>query len=166
MKSRTTLVLLVALVAVIAAGAAVSRLVATPRTVILVRHAERADQSQDSLLSPTGEARAGHLAEVLGGLGVRTIYVTQYRRTQQTAQPLAQRLGLMPMIIAAKDLAGRHLQKGQDPVLVVGHNNTIPGLLHELGVQETVELPPEQFNDLFVVVTHRFGRPTFLRLRY
>src|SRR4051794_6586146 len=119
MKSHTTLVLLVALVVVLAAGAAGSGPVPPPPPIFLVRHAERADPSEDSLLSPTGEARADHLADVLGGLGVRTIYVTQYKRTQQTAQPLAQRLGLTPRIIAAKDLSGRHLQKGQDPVLTV-----------------------------------------------
>ena len=55
------------------------------KAVIVVRHAERADESQDSLLSAPGTARAEALARHLEQAGVTSIYVTQYQRTRLTA---------------------------------------------------------------------------------
>ncbi|MGH9665016.1 MAG: histidine phosphatase family protein, partial [Bryobacteraceae bacterium] len=76
-------------------------------TVILVRHAERASgMTADALLNAQGEARARRLAEALRDAGVRAIYTTEVRRTQQTAAPLAEWLHLKPIVIAQKDVEG------------------------------------------------------------
>ncbi len=142
----------------------------TPRAIVLVRHAERADSSRDTLLSAAGETRALHLADTLAGLGVRTIYVTEYKRTQQTAQPLAERLGLTPVVVAANNSAAlvRKLRRGdsRDAALVVGHSDTLPALIKQLGVSEPVEIRPDEFHHLYIVVMHPWGRPTLLRLHY
>ena len=168
MKPRTVLALVtLATVALLLTGMILFR---TPRTIVFVRHAERADQSKDTLLSEQGQARAVRLATVLSELGVRKIYVTEYQRTQQTAQPLAQQLGLTPVRINASDSAAllRQLRKEghQDPVLVVGHSDTLPELIKQLGVKEPAEIRPDEFYHLYIVVTHRLGRPTLLHLRY
>ena len=73
--------------------------------VIVVRHAERADGGAgastgmtgapaDPLLSAAGEARATKLATMLADSGVKAIFTTEFRRTQDTGKPLAAKLGL------------------------------------------------------------------------
>ena len=136
--------------------------------IVLVRHAEKVDASKDSALSPIGEARATRLAEVLGSLGIRTIYTSEYKRTAQTAQPLAQRLGLTPTVVPAHDQAGllQRVPKAPHPVLIVGHGDTLPAIIKQLGVRDPVEIPGDDFGSIYVVVPHLTGPPTLLHLRY
>ena len=63
-------------------------------TVIFVRHADRvAGQDENPGLSLAGQQRAEELARVLADVdvvaGVDAIFATQYRRTQETAEPLS-----------------------------------------------------------------------------
>jgi broad specificity phosphatase PhoE len=107
-------------------------------TVIVVRHAERnAGMSADVLLNAAGQERAQQLAEMLQDAKIKHIYVTEVRRTQQTAEPLAAWLQIQPTVIPAKDLDTlvAHIRDlGMDEtVLVVGHANTVPQLLERLG---------------------------------
>jgi probable phosphoglycerate mutase len=77
--------------------------------LIVVRHGESAparedrpaavaDGQSDPALDPVGEAQAERLAERLAGEAIDAIYVTNLRRTSQTAAPLAKRLGLTPQV--------------------------------------------------------------------
>lgn len=143
------------------------------RAVLLVRHAERADESRDSPLSAAGEARAQALADLLAEVEVGAIYATPYRRTTQTARPLADRKGLAveeiggtaEVMVAAT--AARVREHGpEDVVLVVGHSNTVPLLLTALGHPEEVTIAEDEHDDLFVVVPDPDGPPVVLRLRY
>src|SRR5882762_9901737 len=74
-------------------------------TVILVRHGEKVidPNNADALLTPAGQARAQELIHVLGNAGITAIYATQVTRTQQTAKPIADRLGLQTNIVDAKN---------------------------------------------------------------
>jgi probable phosphoglycerate mutase len=78
--------------------------------VILVRHGASApatpgrpfpllDGHGDPPLAPEGEAQALAVAEYLAGEGLSGLFVTTLRRTHQTAAPLAERIGLEPMIV-------------------------------------------------------------------
>ena len=71
------------------------------KAVILVRHAEKVDESEDPLLSAAGKARARALARSLRTAGVKAVYVTQYKRTGLTAAPLAAAAGLKPITVHA-----------------------------------------------------------------
>src|SRR5438128_3587670 len=64
-------------------------------TVILIRHAEKIidPNNNDVDLSPAGQARAQEIARMFGDAGVNAIYATQYKRTQQTEKPLADKIG-------------------------------------------------------------------------
>jgi hypothetical protein len=70
------------------------------QTIILVRHAEQTPtggmMDGDPPLNEDGARRAQALASVLKDAGVRAIYVSQYARAQQTAEPLARGLGVKP----------------------------------------------------------------------
>ena len=74
---------------------------AAQHTVFLVRHAERADTTPgaarrwptDPDLSDAGRARAESLAAALKDAKITAIYTTEFKRTQQTAAPLAKALG-------------------------------------------------------------------------
>ncbi|MFI5075863.1 MAG: histidine phosphatase family protein, partial [Vicinamibacteria bacterium] len=66
---------------------------AAQQAVIVVRHAEKADQTPDSALSPKGQVRAKALADLLRGAGVTHVITSEYLRTRETAAPLATALG-------------------------------------------------------------------------
>ncbi|MDR7333514.1 histidine phosphatase family protein [Roseateles asaccharophilus] len=133
-----------------------SPLVAQPDLVILVRHAERATEpAGDPGLTPAGQQRAAALAQALAGLRVNAIVTTQYRRTRDTAAPLAQASGLQPLVVDAK--AG-HVQAVADAVraqtgvvLVVGHSNTVPAVLAALGGPKLVDLCETSFHHVFTL---------------
>jgi 2,3-bisphosphoglycerate-dependent phosphoglycerate mutase len=77
----------------------------------LVRHGQSApyiegtlftliDGQGDPPLSAEGEAQARSVCARLAALGIDAIYVSTMRRTAQTAAPLAERLGLTPVVDA------------------------------------------------------------------
>src|SRR5579871_5976448 len=115
------------------------RSAATTTIVVLARPAEKVLSSiQDPPLSADGEQRAERLAQIFGrgkGVGhIDAIYVSDARRTQQTAAPLAERLGKKAIVVPAADIKGlasrvMHEHDG-DTVLVIGHSNTVPELIH------------------------------------
>jgi hypothetical protein len=77
-------------------------------------------------------------------------------------------LKIKPVMAAAKDPAPlvKQLRQAKDNVLVVGHSNTIPDLLKQLGVKDAVTIADDQYDDLFIVI-RRVGEPsTLIRLKY
>ena len=81
-------------------------------TIYLVRHAERADSgtmagttmATDPDLSEAGRARAASLAVMLKDAGIKAIYTTEYKRTRQTAEPLAKAIGVTATVVPARDM--------------------------------------------------------------
>lgn len=138
--------------------------------IFIVRHAERADASADSALSPAGEARAARLASMLRDAGITRIYTTDVTRTIQTAAPLAQTLRLTASALKAGDqdalLAGIHAASAHDRILVVGHSNTVPSLLQALGVTPAIAIADTEYDNLFVVIPRPGAAPRLLRLRF
>jgi hypothetical protein len=63
------------------------------REIIVVRHAERENATDDSPLSKAGQLRAVDLLQELKDAGVTKIFVSDKIRTQDTARPLANFLG-------------------------------------------------------------------------
>ena len=97
------------------------------QTVILVRHAELQGaamaEPKQLPLSEAGEARAKLLASVLRDAGIDAIYVTDFLRTNKTAEPLARALGKELIVLPKGDaqelvqrLAATHSgQTGRQP---------------------------------------------------
>lgn len=140
-------------------------------TVILVRHAEKAAPSGDPPLTAEGTRRAEELARVLADVNVRTIYVTQYIRTKLTAEPLARARGIVPQVVTANDryaatVAADILAHHRgETVVVVGHSNTTPDLLRQLGAAYAKAIPDTQYDDLFVCTVTTEGA-VLLPMRY
>jgi 2,3-bisphosphoglycerate-dependent phosphoglycerate mutase len=141
-------------------------------TVIVVRHAEKniEPDNPDPDLSAAGRARAQELARMFDGAGVKAIYATQYKRTQQTVKPLADRLGLPVSLVDAKqtqELVRQILtdHRGQT-VLVSGHNNTAPEIVGALGGGNFPIIPENEFDNMFIVTIYRFGRAKAIKIKY
>jgi broad specificity phosphatase PhoE len=140
------------------------------KAIVVVRHAEKADQTADPVLSAEGTARAVALAKALRSLDVKAVYVTQYQRTALTAAPLLAASGLKAIEVhsdATPELVARMKKEhAADVVLTVGHSNSVPRILKLLGVTETVELTDTDYDNLFIVVPTGSGAPVLLRLKY
>ena len=141
--------------------------------VIVVRHAERADGGSNSpnaqtdpLLSSEGEARAKRLATMLADSGITAIYATEYKRTQDTAKPIAERLGLKVQAHKGLDAAGLvaalKWQHAKGVVLVVGHSNTMPAIITALG-GPSVTIPDSEYDAIYFLVP---ATGTLSKIRY
>jgi phosphohistidine phosphatase SixA len=139
---------------------------AAQSTIFLVRHAEKASAENDPDLSAAGRDRAESLATALKDSGVSTIFVTEFKRTQQTAAPLAKLLHLDPAIVPAKDSAAllAKLRGLTGNALIVGHSNTIPDVIKSLGVTTPITIEENDYDNLFVVILD--PQPRLIRLHY
>jgi broad specificity phosphatase PhoE len=164
------LILAAALAALLAAPAAA-------QTVIVVRHAEKAEQSADPVLSDLGEARAAALADTLAGAGVTHVFVTPLQRTALTAGPSAAVAHPEVVVVSLEGGAAAHVARlvGQvrqlSPeavVLVVGHSNTVPDIARALGATDAAAMDECEYDRLTVLtltptgahaLTGRYGAP-------
>ena len=145
-------------------------------TIIFVRHAEKSlSPAEDPGLNDAGRLRVAELtrqlidADVVAG--VDAIYSTPFRRTQETVQPLADALNLPIREYSPQDnetvldtILKSH--KGKI-ILVVGHANTVPNLIANLGASKKV--PPiraQEYDNIYVISIPWFGKTKTIRLRY
>lgn len=122
-------------------------------TVYLARHAEK-EAGNDPVLTIEGQARAEALADALEGAGIETIWSTDYRRTQATAAPLAQRLRSEVQTYDPSDLRtfAEELQGAGRTALVIGHSNTTPDLAAALGGEPGPPIDePTEYDRLYVL---------------
>ncbi len=137
--------------------------------VYLVRHAEKASGGKDPELTEAGRARALTLARTLGDAGIGAIHSTDFKRTRQTAAPLAERLGiavriydwdeLQALSAAMRAAGGRHL--------VVGHSDTTPELVGLLGGEPGPAIDePSEYDRLYIVTIGPDGAVASVMLRY
>jgi len=138
-------------------------------TVVIVRHAEKADASEDPALSAAGQKRAEALAAALDGAEVGAVYVSQFRRTRLTAGPLVGRLGLAAqarpvgddVAASARELATEVLtRQAGKTVLVVGHSNTVPVMVQAFSGLTVAPVADAEYDHLFVIVVPPAGTGT------
>jgi broad specificity phosphatase PhoE len=130
--------------------------------IYIVRHAEKEPvledapepERKDPPLSAAGQLRALGLAKDLPVREIEAVYVTDTKRCRDTASAVLAVKAVTPTIYPAQDtegLAQRIRRRRGQSVLVVGHSNTIPPLLAELGVEDPIEIADDQYGDLWVV---------------
>ena len=145
-------------------------------TVIFVRHAEKAaEPADDPGLTPAGQRRVAELTRQLVDAdvvaGVDAVYSTPYRRTEETARPVAEALGLPVNSYDAADTEAIMENIVRDHkgkiILVVGHSNTLPALIGNMGASKKV--PPiaeNEYDNIYIVSIPWFGKTKTIRLRY
>src|SRR6195256_5876130 len=141
-------------------------------TVILIRHAEKVidPNNADPDLSPAGQARAQELVRMFGDAGINAIYATQYKRTQQTVKPLADKLGLPANQVNSKntaDLVARiRSQNSGQVVFIAGHNNSVPEIIAALGGPTFPNIPDTEYDNLYIVTVYRTGKAKVVKMKY
>ena len=140
-------------------------------TVLVVRHAEKEWEDGDPPLSQVGWERAEALLRLTEESGVSVLFGTQYMRTTQTLEPIAERLGLEILTHEARDsegLARRILTEHRGRVVLVsGHSNTVPEIVAALGAPEPDPIDDAEYDNLYVVsISAGGGEPTVLHLHF
>jgi phosphohistidine phosphatase SixA len=146
--------------------------------VVLVRHAEKAaTPADDPPLTAAGTQRALALEHALHSIAVTAIVTSEYRRTRDTAEPLARSRGITPQVVQAGGApAAAHVQAvvaavrrhTSGVVLVVGHSNTVPAIIAALGGQRMRDICDGDYDNLFILSPGAAGStgPTLLRMHF
>ena len=135
--------------------------------VLIVRHAEKASTGgKDPDLSVEGQKRADTLAHMLKDSQITSVFVTEFKRTRETAAPTASAAHITPTVVPANDIGAlaEKLRGLNGNALVVGHGNTIPDLLKALGIAAPVSIPEDDYTEIFAVLLG--DAPQLLRLHY
>jgi phosphohistidine phosphatase SixA len=133
---------------------------AATTVVILVRHAEKAvTPIQDPPLTEAGVVRAYALATALLHMNVQAIITTELTRTRQTARPFAEANGLTLETVRtgggeahARAVAAAVRKHAGQTVLVVGHTNTIPEIIAELGGPKLPDICDSQYSGFYTLI--------------
>ena len=163
-------------------AAALSLAAALPamaQTVVIVRHAEKADASADPLLSDAGQARARALAAQLTDAHPSVILTSPLQRTILTAAPTADYHSVTSEAVPLNGGVEAHLaaivarvEAASDDatILIVGHSNTVPPIARALGYAEAADMPECEYDRMTVLhvmgdggvhgEVSRYGEPT------
>jgi broad specificity phosphatase PhoE len=177
MTQRPLLIaIILALVPMPGAPAIAQERAAADRLVILVRHAEKeAEPGNDPPLTATGAARAAALANVVASAGIEAIIVTPFRRTRDTAAPVALARALAAIEVPVGRDVASHVAAVADSVrarpagaavLVVGHSNTVPAIVTALGGPRLPDLCDNQYAVLYVLAVPANGPARLVTASY
>lgn len=148
----------------------------TKTTIILLRHAGRDIYSgeADDPLTWQGRRRAQHLVEVIGDMGVSAIFCTNLRRNRETAQPLADHLGLKLNLVSqsrlydykklSRELLDEFFAKHAGGVVVwVGNIRNVEEMYKLL---DGTGSPPTEYGDVFIVTVPDVRPPRIKKMTY
>lgn len=138
---------------------------AQKKTIILLRHAEKdlspEQNSSNPDLSAEGKARAERLVATLRKHKVSAIYSSEYKRTQQTAAPLAAKSGVTVESYdprKLKDMEATLRASKARNIVVVGHNNTTPALVNLfVKYDQFKQLPESEYSKIFILKFRKDG---------
>jgi len=136
--------------------------VSAKTNLYFVRHAEK-EAGNDPVLTENGRKRAGELMRTLKNKNVKRIYVTQFKRTQMTADSMRLQLGIDTVHYNADengiDLFSKITAHGDfnKTILIVGHSNTVPDYIKKAGVinYPQANIADNEFDNLYKVYYRR-----------
>jgi broad specificity phosphatase PhoE len=151
---------------------------AADTVVVAVRHAEKAsDDPRDPNLSALGQARAAALAKVLTNYPLAAAFVSEYKRTLQTAQPTLRAHGIeaktVPVNKESAEAYGQRLAElvrrapQGEALLVVSHSNTVPSFVLALtGVAAEQIDEATEFDRIYVITLPIDGKARIVVAKY
>ncbi|MEB2774916.1 phosphoglycerate mutase family protein [Algoriphagus sp. D3-2-R+10] len=141
-----------------------------PKTIYIVRHAEKLLTGDDPELSVAGKARAVKLSQILGDKEIKHIFSTDYRRTRLTAERTAKEAGIAIEVYDPKnhDELVDQLRSLEGNILVVGHSNTVGQLANYfVGEGEKyTDLEDSGYNYIYIVTLEKDGTSSVARKMY
>jgi len=133
----------------------------SPKTIYIVRHAEKQLVGDDPELAYVGGVRALKLSQILENEDIKHVFSTDYIRTKSTAKPTAENAGLSIEIYDPKnhDALVEELRKRDGNTLVVGHSNTVSKLANYfVGEGATFsDLTDLEYDFIYVVTLEKNG---------
>lgn len=122
-------------------------------TIYVMRHLDTPEGVRDPDLTAAGRRHAAALVRWFAGKPLATIYVSDFKQTRQTVAPLATKRGLTPKLYDPADNAAivRKARAERTPVLIVGHSNTVPDIVEQLGGPRPAPLHHPDFGDIWTI---------------
>ena len=141
-----------------------------PVTIFIVRHAEKVSITGDPSLNKAGRQRAEALARVLGDARVSQVYITEYKRTMETAKPLSEDTKLAITRMGARQVdslvASLRLLAPGTRALVVSHSNIVPLIVERLTGERIAEITEWDYDRLYLVTLQGEGLGSLMYLHY
>jgi broad specificity phosphatase PhoE len=139
---------------------------AAQTTFILVRHAEKENTPNDPGLTKEGQERAQSLVRLLEKQKVDAIYSTNYNRTKNTVQPLANAKEVTIQTYQSLNTEEIIAKYQSGTVVICGHSNTIPQLANTLlGSKKFDNFDDSDYGNI-LIVTVTSGEKILTHLRY
>jgi broad specificity phosphatase PhoE len=142
-----------------------------PKTIYLVRHAEKLLTGDDPFLSIAGTVRAKKLAEILSAEQIEHVFSTDFIRTRATAQPLIEKIpGLSIEIYEPRNHENlvKELRSRKGNALVVGHSNTLHHVANYFvgDGEKFTELDDLDYGFIFIITLEKDGSSNVVRKEY
>jgi len=162
---KNYLIIIILLITVFSCGP-----VQEPKTIYIVRHAEKILVGEDPGLNVAGTVRSKKLAQILENEDIKHIYSTNTIRTRATVQPLADKLGISIESYGIKkhDDLVKELRKNKGDAVIVGHSNSLHHLANYFVGKnpEVPEIEDDDYNFIFVVTLNKDGSSIVVRKEY
>ncbi|MBT4472911.1 MAG: histidine phosphatase family protein [Bacteroidetes bacterium] len=165
LRNIKTIVLLLGVLALVAACKESGKINVSEKentsVYYFIRHAEK-DRSDSTNKNPSltlqGLERANKWALFFKDKNIAAVYSTNYKRTQQTALPIAKEQNLEIISYTAKELISEKFiadNKGKN-IVIVGHSNTTPELVNSLlGEKKYEDIADRENNNVFIVTLNK-----------
>jgi 2,3-bisphosphoglycerate-dependent phosphoglycerate mutase len=125
------------------------------KTVVLVRHAEKVDESKDAALSEAGLVRVERLQKMLSSISFDAAYTTPYQRTRNTISRIAEDHRLNVQEYSPDTLwqfSQRIIKTPETRIIISGHSNTTPALInHWLGRDVYPPIEHSDYSRIYLV---------------
>lgn len=172
MQFKKILIVSLAILSVFYAMAQKLPVLGKKSNIYIVRHAEK-QTGEDPLLTADGNIRAGDLMRILKKSKIKRIYVSEFKRTQHTADSLLLQAGIDTVQCMADTNCINlfaAIEKNKDwnkSILIISHSNIIQKIIFKLGITDfpLQNIPANEFDNLYLVKLKN-KKPLLLQSKY
>jgi broad specificity phosphatase PhoE len=143
------------------------------KTVVLIRHAEKAIDHKDPSLSEIGQIRAKQLAEELAKTKLTLAISTQFVRTKETLAPIIDAQKIPLLVLPATKNINQHIEQVVEQVkrhdgnlIIAGHSNTVPLIIEAIGGPKIPMLSKDEYDKLFILSLDPNGAVSLIQTQY